>query len=80
MCLGIPMEVVSVDETEKTAEVELGGTKQQVRLDVINEMPKVGDYVIVHAGFAIYRLDKAEAEKTLSLFEEILSHEQAEIH
>lgn len=80
MCLGIPMEVVSVDEKEKSAEVELGGTRQQVRLDVINEMPKVGDYVIVHAGFAIYRLDKAEAEETLSLFEEILSHDEAEIH
>ncbi len=80
MCLGIPMEVVSIDEQNKIAEVALGGTRQQVRLDVINEMPKLGDYVIVHAGFAIYRLDKEDAEETLALFEEIVAHGEAEIH
>ncbi len=80
MCLGIPMEVININEEEKTAEVQLGGTRQQVRLDVINEMPKVGDYVIVHAGFAIYRLDKKDAEETLALFEEIIAHDQVEIH
>jgi len=65
------MKVVDIDEVKKTAEVEIGGTHQQVRLDIVNEMPKVGDFVIVHAGFAIYRLDKTEAEETLKLFEQI---------
>jgi len=68
MCLAVPMEVKKVNEME--AEVEIGGIKNKVRLDIIDEQPKIGDYVIVHAGFAIRRLDKTEAIETLRLFEQ----------
>jgi len=73
MCLAIPMEVLKIDG--KSAEVQVGGTKQTVRLDVISESPEVGDYVIVHAGFALTRLDREEAIATLKLFEEGLNIE-----
>lgn len=73
MCLAIPMEILKIEG--KTAEVQVGGVRQTVRLDVISEDPAVGDYVIVHAGFALNRLDRDEAIATLKLFEEGLNIE-----
>ena len=73
MCLAIPMEVLTIDG--QTAEVQVGGTRQTVRLDLISEFPEVGDFVIVHAGFALTRLDREEAVATLKLFEEGLNIE-----
>jgi hydrogenase expression/formation protein HypC len=73
MCLAIPMEVLKIDG--QSAEVQVGGTRHVVRLDVISEFPEVGDYVIVHAGFALTRLDREEAIATLKLFEEGLNIE-----
>jgi hydrogenase expression/formation protein HypC len=67
------MEVLTIDG--QSAEVQVGGTKQTVRLDLISEFPEVGDYVIVHAGFALTRLDREEAVATLKLFEEGLNVE-----
>jgi hydrogenase expression/formation protein HypC len=67
------MEVLKIEG--KNAEVQVGGTRQTVRLDVISESPEVGDYVIVHAGFALTRLDREEAIATLKLFEEGLNIE-----
>lgn len=73
MCLAIPMEVLKIEG--QSAEVQVGGTRHVVRLDVISEIPEVGDYVIVHAGFALTRLDREEAIATLKLFEEGLNIE-----
>lgn len=73
MCLAIPMEVLKIDG--RSAEVQVGGTRQTVRLDLISESPEVGDFVIVHAGFALTRLDREEAVATLKLFEEGLNVE-----
>jgi hydrogenase expression/formation protein HypC len=67
------MEILRIEG--QNAEVQVGGTRQTVRLDVISESPEVGDYVIVHAGFALTRLDREEAIATLKLFEEGLNIE-----
>jgi hydrogenase expression/formation protein HypC len=67
------MEILKIEG--QNAEVQVGGTRQTVRLDVISESPEVGDYVIVHAGFALTRLDREEAIATLKLFEEGLNIE-----
>ena len=69
MCLAIPMEVLKIEG--KNAEVQVGGTRHTIRLDVISESPEVGDYVIVHVGFALSRLDPEEAAETLRLFAEL---------
>jgi len=69
MCLAIPMKVLEIEGP--TARVEEGGVSRQVRVDLV-EGVKVGDYVIVHAGIAIERLDEEEARKTLRLFREVL--------
>jgi hydrogenase expression/formation protein HypC len=68
MCLAIPMRVVSI--SGPTAQVEEGGVRREVRVDLIEQVA-VGDYVIVHAGVAIERLDPEEAEETLHLFAEM---------
>ncbi len=69
------MKVVKLNLAKNAAMVDIGGTQQWIRLDIVNEEPKIGDYVIVHAGFALYRLDEKEAQETLSLFEEMLRYE-----
>ena len=73
MCVGVPMEVVEI--AGNRAWVSAGGTKRQIRLDIIDERPEVGDYVIVHAGFAIHRIDEEVAKETLEMFKEMLSYE-----
>ena len=62
-----------VDITDHNATVEIGGTQRTVRLDIVDGPARVGDYVIVHAGYAIHIIDETEAKKTLTYFEEILS-------
>jgi hydrogenase expression/formation protein HypC len=65
MCLAVPMRVVDVQGDLGT--VELGGLKRQVGLQLLDHV-RAGEYVIVHAGFAIQRLDEEDAKKTLELF------------
>ena len=76
MCLAVPMEVIKIEDN--IAWVSVGDVQKEVRLDIIDEMPEVGDYVIVHAGFALHRIDEKTAMETLKLFDEILSHEASE--
>ena len=68
MCLAIPLRIQSVDGA--MAEVELGGVLRQVSLMLTPEA-KVGDWVLVHTGFAINVLDEEEAQQTLALFAEL---------
>jgi len=65
MCLAVPMKVVEIHGD--TGVVETGGVRQDAGFQLL-EGVKNGDYVIVHAGFAIQRLDEAEALETLALF------------
>jgi hydrogenase expression/formation protein HypC len=64
MCLAIPMKLVEIDGVCAVAEVD--GVTRQVRLDLLPEAV-LGDYVLIHAGLAIARVDAAQAEETLSL-------------
>ena len=84
MCLGIPGQIVEItDVTKKLALVEVSGVKRQVNIAcIINEehcvASCVGDWVLVHVGFAMSRIDEAEAQKTLDLLIK-LGEAQAEI-
>lgn len=73
MCLAIPMEVVAIDGNMAT--VQVGDVQRQICLDLVDYLPGVGDYLIVHAGYAIHRIDPEEAQKTLACFTEILNYE-----
>ncbi len=84
MCLGIPGQIVEItDEIKKLALVNVSGVKRQVNIAcIVNEEHSVdscvGDWVLVHVGFAMSRIDEAEAQKTLDLLIE-LGEAQAEI-
>ncbi len=72
MCLAIPGKVLDIQEMGpmRTARVQFGGIVRQVSLSFVPEAG-VGDYVMVHVGFAISRVDAAEAERTYKLLEEM---------
>jgi len=69
MCLAIPVKVVELLEGDQ-ATVDVGGVRKAISLALVDGIA-VGDYVILHVGFAIQRLDAEEAEKTLALFAEL---------
>jgi hydrogenase expression/formation protein HypC len=76
MCLAIPTRVIEIDENG-LAKVDLGGVQKQISLALLDDVV-VGDYVIVHVGFALQKLDPLEAEKTLALFREMAALVEAE--
>ena len=69
MCLALPACVIEKLENDQ-AIVELGGVKKEISLALLDAV-EVGDYVIVHVGFALTRLDAEEAARTLALFAEM---------
>ena len=70
MCLAVPMKLIAVRE-DGTATADLDGARCAVNVSLIAD-PRVGDYVIVHAGFAIQTLDPREAKESLKLWKEVL--------
>jgi hydrogenase expression/formation protein HypC len=72
MCLAVPGRVISVEKRDGTtmADVDFGGVRKEVCLEYIPDA-QIGEYVIVHVGFAIQRLDEASAQQTLANFERL---------
>jgi hydrogenase expression/formation protein HypC len=72
MCLAVPGRIVSVEDTSgnRVGRVEFGGVTREAFLDFVPEAG-VGDYVVVHVGFAISRIDEEEARRTYELLEEM---------
>jgi len=68
MCLGIPMKVVRIDGQEAVAEA--GGIRKHIRLDLLEEVA-LGDFVLIHTGYAIEKLHPEEAEETLELIKKV---------
>jgi hydrogenase expression/formation protein HypC len=68
MCLAIPARVVEI-MSDNQAIVDLGGVRKDISLALLDQVA-VGDYVIVHVGYALARLDAEEAERTLALMAE----------
>jgi hydrogenase expression/formation protein HypC len=71
MCLAIPSKVVRVEDTIATIDVH--GARRDISLLLMPEEVSIGDYVLVHAGFAIQRLDQDVAEESLSLLRKVFS-------
>ena len=69
MCLAIPVKVIAVRD-EASATVDIGGVQKDISTALLHDLV-VGDYVILHAGFALSRPDPDEAERTLALLEEM---------
>lgn len=71
MCLGVPGRVVEIDELG--ASVDFWGVKRRVRLETVDEPVQVGDYVLVHVGFAIRRIPAEQIEETLDLYNQLIA-------
>jgi hydrogenase expression/formation protein HypC len=72
MCLASPAEVIALLDDER-AIVRLGGVRKEVSVALLDAVA-VGDFVVVHVGFALSRLDPAEAERTLAALAEVKMH------
>lgn len=70
MCLAIPGKILKVKEGENLAKVDFGGVRREVRVDLVDA--RIGDWIIVHAGYAIEKLNEKDAQETLKYWEEIL--------
>jgi len=72
MCLALPAKVVATDGNGEMATVSIAGVHKEISLALV-EGVRAGDYVIVHVGYALSRLDADEAERTLELFSGLAS-------
>ena len=79
MCLAVPGKVLEANDVgfNRIAKVQFGGVTRQVYLDFVPEAG-VGDFVLVHVGFAIGKIDEAEARRTYELLEQIGAFADAE--
>ena len=68
MCLGIPMKILKIQSDR--AIVSAAGVERRIAVNFLNN-PRIGDYVIVHAGFAIEKIDPEKAEETLRMLEDL---------
>jgi hydrogenase expression/formation protein HypC len=74
MCIGFPGKIISIDENNY-ALIDIGGTKREACLDIIDEPVTVGDFVLCHAGYAIHKVDEELAKEKLELLKELLENE-----
>lgn len=72
MCLSIPVKIMAIEGDYAT--VSFGGNSYKAGLQLTDNL-KVGDYVLLHAGFAIQKIDRKEAEETLRLIDEMNTHD-----
>ena len=70
MCLAVPVKVISIGGSE--AEVDIGGVRRKVSITLTPEV-KIGDYVLLHTGYAISVIDQAEARETLEMLKEMIA-------
>ena len=78
MCLAVPGEVLEIEEDQlRTATVSFGGVTKSVSLALVPEAG-IGDYVIVHVGFAISKLDEEAARRTLETYSELAASRSPE--
>lgn len=76
MCLAVPAKILEINDSD-TALCDFNGVQKNVNVSLIND-PKPGDWVIVHVGFALNRIDADEAQKTLQALEAIEKNAQGD--
>jgi hydrogenase expression/formation protein HypC len=77
MCLAIPGKIVEiVDEENRIAKVDVGGVRRNVNIGMLDaDETRVGDYVLIHVGFAMSKINEHEAEETLRVLQDIGQYE-----
>lgn len=71
MCLSVPSKVIEIDENN-LATVEAFGVKRKVTLDLMSEDVKVGDYILIHVGYAMGKIDEKSAKESLEIYRQML--------
>jgi len=71
MCLSIPSKIVKIDE-DNIATVDTMGIKREVSLDLMSEDVSIGDYILIHVGFAMNKIDEEDALQSLEVYQEML--------
>ena len=72
MCLSIPSKIKSIDKETNTCIVDTMGVERSASLDLIDQEVKVGDYVLIHIGFAMNKIDEEDALESLKVYAEII--------
>ena len=78
MCLAIPSKVISIDKEANTATLDTLGVSREASLDLMSEEVKVGDYVLLHIGYVMGKIDEEQAKLSLETYEEIIKAIQEE--
>lgn len=77
MCLSVPSEIVALHDDEQAITVDTLGVRRKVSRHLLADELKIGDYVLIHIGFAMNKIDKADALESLKLYQEIVSKLEA---
>ena len=78
MCLAIPSKVISIDKETNTATLDTLGVSRDASLDLMSEEVKVGDYVLLHIGYVMGKINEEQAKLSLETYEEIIKAIQEE--
>ncbi|AXH14811.1 HypC/HybG/HupF family hydrogenase formation chaperone [Malaciobacter mytili] len=78
MCLSIPSKIKSIDKESNICTVDTMGIERSASLDLIDQDVKVGDYVLIHIGFAMNKIDEEDAIESLKLYQEIIDKMEEE--
>jgi len=78
MCLSIPSKVIEINEEECTAVVDTMGVKRTTSIEFIADEVKVGDYVLIHIGYAMNIIDEEYAQESLKLYQEVIESMEEE--
>jgi len=73
MCLSIPSQITKIDRSRNVATVDTMGVAREASLDLIDQQVDVGDYVLIHIGFAMNKIDEADALQSLETYKEIIA-------
>lgn len=72
MCLAIPSKVIEIDEEKNSVKVDTMGVIREASLDISQDDIAIGDYVLLHIGYVINKIDQKDAEESLAIYREIL--------
>ena len=72
MCLAIPSKVISIDKDKNTAMLDTMGVKREASLDLMSEEVNVGEFVLLHIGFVISKIDEQSAIESLKIYDEVV--------
>lgn len=78
MCLSIPSKITKIDRENNICTVDTMGVERSASLDLIDQEINIGDYVLIHIGFAMNKIDEEDALESLNLYEQIIENIEEE--